>query len=88
MQQPVLRKEVVSGQMWPVNQLIRVVKTKQGLICLDVDKTMPGRGAYLAPTLEAIQQVRQKKLLERSLKTKPPLELYQQLETEVAQNWL
>ncbi|ATG97457.1 RNase P modulator RnpM [Mesoplasma lactucae] len=85
--QPILRKEIVSGKLLPANELIRVVKTNDGNVFVDSDKKANGRGVYIQPKPEAIQTAKQKKLLERSLKTKIPSEVYDQLIVEINENW-
>ena len=43
-----MRKDIVTGEMMPKRQLIRVVKNKEGEVSLDPTGTKSGRGAYIA----------------------------------------
>ena len=74
-----LRKCVATGVLLPKNQLIRVVLNNKGEIFIDTTSKQNGRGAYLAKNIEAIMLAKKNKALSRSLKTKVPDELYEQL---------
>ncbi len=63
-------------------QLIRIVKNKQGNIALDKDGKMPGRGAYLCKKAECIGQAQKRKALERAFSCKVEEELYRELQAE------
>ena len=41
-----LRKSVVSGEMFPKKELIRIAKSKEGEVSIDPSGKKPGRGAY------------------------------------------
>ena len=43
-----LRKSVVSGEMFPKKELIRIAKSKEGEVSIDPSGKKPGRGAYVA----------------------------------------
>lgn len=87
MNQPVLRKEIVSQTLQPSESLIRVVKTPQNEILIDATKTIKGRGVYIAPSLEAVSQARKKRLLDKGLKIRISHHIYDQLEIEVKEHW-
>ena len=50
-----MRKCVVTGEILEKNQLIRVVRNKEGQVFVDATGKMNGRGAYLKRSLEAIE---------------------------------
>ncbi|WP_338982912.1 RNase P modulator RnpM [Spiroplasma endosymbiont of Othius punctulatus] len=83
----ILRKEVSTNQMLPKVELIRIVKNKSGEIFVDQTGKANGRGVYLKASLDALQVVRKSRLLERSLKTKLPEEVYLAIEKEIKENW-
>jgi predicted RNA-binding protein YlxR (DUF448 family) len=43
-----MRKDVVTGEMMPKRQLIRIVRNKENEVSLDPTGKKPGRGAYVA----------------------------------------
>ena len=59
---------VVTREKWPKGELIRVVKTEEGVI---VDKTgkQNGRGAYLKKDLEVFEKAQKTKILNKVLET-------------------
>ena len=63
--------------------LIRVIRSPEGEICLDKTGRSNGRGAYLCLSVDCFRKARQKKALERSLKTEIPEEIYDRLEEEL-----
>jgi predicted RNA-binding protein YlxR (DUF448 family) len=43
-----LRKSVVSGEMKPKKEMIRITRSKEGEVAIDPTGKLPGRGAYLS----------------------------------------
>ena len=43
-----LRKSVVSNEMFPKKELLRITRSKEGDVAIDPSGRMPGRGAYIA----------------------------------------
>lgn len=64
-------------------EMMRVLKTAEGDIVLDVTGKKNGRGAYLCHSAECMKKARKNKGLERSLKTGIPDEVYGKLEKEL-----
>jgi hypothetical protein len=81
-----LRKDISTGKMVPANELIRVVRTKDQTVVVDSTKQLNGRGVYLAPNLDALRIVQQKKLIQRNLRCEVPAELFTALEAEIVNN--
>ena len=74
-----LRTCVVTKEVLPKNQLMRVCATKEGVVSIDLNGKAPGRGAYLKLTKEVIILAKKNKALDRKLETKVPDEIYEQL---------
>ena len=66
-------------------ELIRVVRTPEGNVCLDFGGKMNGRGAYLCPNAECLKKAIRSKALDRSLETQIPQQVYERLEKEMEQ---
>ena len=62
--------------------MMRVLKTTEDEICLDVTGKKNGRGAYVCRSRECLQKARKNKGLERSFKMSIPNEVYDALERE------
>lgn len=78
-----LRKCTGCGEMKNKKELIRVLKTPEGTIVLDVTGKKNGRGAYLCNQIECFRKARKSKGLERSLQCAIPTEVYETLEKEL-----
>lgn len=74
-----LRKSVVSGEMTPKKQLLRITRSKEGDVSIDPTGKKPGRGAYIAIEPEEAQMAWDKHILDRVLETKLSDEFYQEL---------
>ena len=78
-----LRKCTGCGEMKTKKELIRVLKTPEDTIVLDVTGKKNGRGAYLCNQAECFRKARKSKGLERSLQCEIPTEVYEALEKEL-----
>ena len=77
-----MRQCVGCGEMKGKKEMMRVLKTAEGLIVLDVTGKKNGRGAYLCKKEECLKKARKNKGLERSFKMSIPNEVYDGLEKE------
>ncbi len=77
-----LRQCVGCGEMKGKKDMMRVLKTTEDEICLDVTGKKNGRGAYVCRSRECLQKARKNKGLERSFKMSIPNEVYDALERE------
>ena len=78
-----MRQCVGCRDMKTKKEMIRVIKTSEGEIELDVTGKQNGRGAYMCAKQECLQQAIRSKGLERSLKQGIPREVYERLEREM-----
>ena len=78
---PNYRRCVSCRRIFPKEQLWRVVKAYPDQQIL-LDSGM-GRSAYLCPNESCLQKARQKKQLQRSLKTPIPQQIYQCLQARL-----
>lgn len=78
-----LRKCLGCDEMTGKKGLLRIVRSKEGEISLDLTGKKSGRGAYICRDAECFAMARKKRSLERSLKCQIPNEVYDQLEQEI-----
>ncbi|MBQ2004733.1 MAG: YlxR family protein [Peptococcaceae bacterium] len=64
-------------------ELVRIVRSPEGEISVDVTGKKPGRGAYICPNLECLNKVIKSKRLERSLETTISQEIYESLKEQL-----
>lgn len=60
-----MRKCILSNEMKPKQEMVRVVKNKEGEIFADATGKQNGRGAYVSMDLEIVNKAREKKKLEQ-----------------------
>lgn len=68
------------GEKKPKAELVRVVRSPEGEIELDLVGKKSGRGAYICNNTECLQKARKARRLERSLSSQIPDEVYDNLE--------
>ena len=77
-----IRQCIGCGEMKGKKEMMRVLKTPEDEIVLDVTGKKNGRGAYLCKSGECLSKARKNKGLERSFKMSIPNEVYDNLEKE------
>lgn len=65
-------------------ELVRIVRSPEGEIFVDLTGKKPGRGAYICPDLECLNKVVKSKRLERSLETTISEEIYEMLKEQLS----
>jgi len=74
-----LRKCVATGEMMPKKELIRIVRSKEGEVSIDLTGKKSGRGAYLSKSEEAILLAKKKNILSNQLDHPVDDSIYEQL---------
>ena len=75
-----MRQCVGCMEMKPKNELIRVVKSPEGEISLDVSGKKNGRGAYICKSSDCLAKAIKAKKLQRAFETAIPESVYKSLE--------
>ncbi|MCL2562782.1 MAG: YlxR family protein [Oscillospiraceae bacterium] len=66
-------------EMKPKAELVRVVKSPEGVVALDLVGKVPGRGAYVCRSVDCLKRSRKSRALERVFKGPVSAELEAQL---------
>lgn len=74
-----MRKCVVSQEMKPKKEMIRIVRTKEGDVFFDPTGKKNGRGAYISLDPELVKKAKEKKLFAQALNANVPDEFYDEL---------
>ena len=80
-----MRQCIGCGEMKAKKEMIRVIKTTEGVIMLDATGRKNGRGAYICPNSECLQKAVKSKGLERSFKMPIPKDIYEMLAKEMGE---
>ena len=70
------RQCVGCGGEHPKKGLIRIVRTADGTVSLDITGKAAGRGAYICADVECVRLAKKRKALARALKQRVPDEIY------------
>lgn len=79
-----MRKCVGCGEMKPKKELVRIVKSPDGDVSLDLTGKKAGRGAYLCQNLGCLKKARKQRSVERAFETQIADEIYQRMEAEMS----
>ncbi|MGI6172297.1 MAG: RNase P modulator RnpM [Christensenellales bacterium] len=63
----------------PKKELLRVVKSPEGIVSADATGKAAGRGAYICPDAECLKRAMKSRALERELEVKIAQEVYDAL---------
>lgn len=70
-------------EMKQKRELIRIVKTPEGEVRLDMTGKLNGRGAYICKSSECLKKARKSGALSRAFGTEIPEDIYEKIETEL-----
>ena len=67
----------------PKAELIRIVRSPEGEISLDLTGKKSGRGAYICHDVACLKKARKSRRIERNLECEIPEEIYDKMEQEL-----
>lgn len=74
-----MRRCIVSNEMKPKKEMIRIVRTPEGGLEIDPSGKKNGRGAYVSLEPELVEKAKKNKLFERQFETAVSDDFYQEL---------
>lgn len=74
-----LRQCIGCGAMKSKKEMMRILKTSEDEVFLDLTGRKNGRGAYLCPEKDCLLNARKTKALERSFRMRVPDDIYESL---------
>ncbi|SCP94878.1 hypothetical protein SAMN05421730_1001121 [Anaerobium acetethylicum] len=78
-----MRQCIGCCEMKNKREMLRILKTTEGEITIDVTGKKNGRGAYICASKECFEKAVKNRGLERSFKMSIPKEVYENLEKEL-----
>ena len=84
----VLRTCVVTKEQLEKKDLLRIVRSNDGIVSVDKTGKANGRGAYIKKDLEVLELAKKTKALDRALGTEIPEEVYDEIEKAIKKNKL
>ena len=70
---------VVSKEVLPKMELLRIVKTPEGNVEVDITGKKNGRGAYIKKDLDVLELAKKNKALDKHLETKVEDSIYEEI---------
>lgn len=86
MKKIVLRSCVVTKEKLPKNDLLRIVRDKEGKVSIDLTGKAGGRGAYIKKDIDVLNTAKKKRVLDRALEVSIPEEVYGEIENIIKNN--
>lgn len=71
------------GEMKPKKELVRVVRSSDGVITLDLTGKANGRGAYICRSSDCLKKAQKSKRIERAFEVSIPDEIYNRMQEEI-----
>ena len=68
----------------PKAELVRVLRTPEGEVVLDLTGKKSGRGAYICKKASCLKKAQKSKRIETSLECPIPSEVYERMEEEIS----
>ena len=81
-----MRRCTGCNEQKPKNELIRIVKSPENEISLDLTGKKSGRGAYICNNAECLKKARKSKRIDRTFEMTIPDEVYKQMEEEISKD--
>lgn len=78
-----MRKCTGCNEMKPKKELVRVVRSPESEVSLDLTGKKPGRGAYVCRSSECLAKAIKAKRFEKAFSCEIPSEVYQKMEEEM-----
>ena len=73
-------------EMHPKKELIRIVRSPEGVVSLDSKGKASGRGAYLCPNAECLKRAIKAKAISRAFDVEIPQEIYDSLYSQMEEH--
>ena len=79
-----IRKCTGCGEHFPKSVLVRVLRTPEGEVVLDLTGKKSGRGAYICKKAQCLKKAQKSRRIETSLECSIPQDVYQRMEEEIS----
>ena len=74
-----MRRCLATNVSFPKNELLRIVRTPQGEVKVDLTGKLNGKGAYISKSLEALELAKKTKVLSKALEVDVPDCVYEEI---------
>ena len=81
-----MRKCNGCGEQKPKKELVRIVKSPDGEVSLDLTSKASGRGAYICRSADCLQKAKKSHRIDKAFEMTIPDSVYEQMLMEIVQN--
>ena len=81
-----MRKCNGCGEQKPKKELVRIVKSPDNKISLDLTSKASGRGAYICNNAECLKKARKSRRIDKAFEMTIPDEVYEQMEAQIGKD--
>ena len=81
-----MRKCNGCGEQKPKKELVRIVKSPEGEVSLDITGKASGRGAYICNNADCLQKARKSHRIDKAFEIAIPDTVYEQMLTEISKD--
>ena len=74
-----LRTCAITREKLPKNDLLRIVRTPEGNVCVDETGRLNGRGVYITKSIEVLEKAKKNGALNKSLEVEVPDTIYDEI---------
>ena len=74
---------IVTREKTDKKDLLRIVKTPEGEVLVDISGKLNGKGAYITKSIEVVNMARKKKVFERTFEMEDLSSLYDEIENTI-----
>lgn len=74
-----LRTCVVTKETLPKRELLRIVRTPEKKVVVDLNGKLNGRGAYIKKNIDVLEKAKKSKILERKLEVEIEDSVYEEI---------
>ena len=74
-----MRRCLATNESFPKKELLRIVRTPEGEVKVDLTGKLNGKGAYLSKSNEALSIAKKKKVFDKALEVEVPEEVYEEI---------
>ena len=75
-----MRKCLATNESFPKKDLLRIVRTPEGEIKVDITGKLNGKGAYISKSVEALRLARKNAVLKKAFEVDIPASVYEEIE--------
>ena len=75
-----MRRCLATNESFPKKDLLRIVRTPESEVKVDISGKLNGKGAYISKSIDALNLAKKNKVLDKALEIEVPDSVYDEIE--------